>query len=209
MQTEHTFISGITGSGKTEFAGRMFNETEGVNIFINTNAEMKIEDLGENVDKMPDVIKLLEKGKKKIVFTPDKITVEDYEELQAVLFALGKVMAGRDRRIWCHLFVDEIQELAPKVGGVAEHVFKRFATRGKRYGIILVSMSQRPGLVSHTVLTQSYYHVIFELGDYEIPYFRDYRIPIEEHKSWIAQPYHYIIKSPTEIAQKPPIEPIS
>ena len=47
------------------------------------------------------------------------------------------------------------------------------------YGIRAVGISQRPADVSHTILTQSLYHVIFYIGDYDHPYFRKYNIPIE------------------------------
>ena len=42
-------------------------------------------------------------------------------------------------------------------------------------------MSQRPADVSHTILTQSKDHVIFYIGSYDHPYFKKYKIPIEDY----------------------------
>jgi len=205
MLTKHTGIFGVTGSGKTEYAMKLFYNMGGINIFVNTGAELKVEELGQVYTKMDDLIKGLNEDIKLLVYTPPEIDEGEFEKLQAVLFAIGNKFVTKEREVWAHIFFDEVHLIA---GKMKSSVIENFWTRGYRYGIVAVAISQRPALCSQTILSQCYYHVIFELGDYEIPYFQAYRIPIEEHKDWLHKKYHYIIKTPTEVIRQTPIEKV-
>jgi hypothetical protein len=200
----HTFVGGITGSGKTEYGMHLFENADKYRIFLNTNEEPKVESLGYATKDVEELIDLLKQDKKKLIYNPP-FKGDNLKLLKETLFAIGKIMAGKRRRIWCYLFIDEIHLLA---GKMQQSVIEDFFTRGKRYGIVCVAMAQRPALVSQTVLTQCYYHILFECGRWEEPYFKNYKIPIEEIKDHLEKPYHYCIVSPNQIWYKAPIEPV-
>lgn len=197
----HTFTAGITGSGKTYWCSEQFALSERLAIFINTNSEKqpetKCDVLVHDVDGVIEAINQF--GKQHICYTPSvdrEIEPEDLEQIIDLLFKLG-LEINKDKKqplIWCELYIDEIQEYEGKRAKTGSRIRKLWK-RGRRYGIIGIGISQRPADVSHTVLTQSRTHVIFQLGVYEKGYFEAYGIPafeeaIEEH---LAKNYHYII----------------
>lgn len=80
------------------------------------------------------------------------------------------------------LYIDECQE--DWIG------LRDIAVRGRRYGIRMIAITQRPALMNspdkRSVVTQCNEHVIFTLGDYEKLYFDRYGIPYDEHKEFLA-----------------------
>jgi len=213
MIDKHVAIVGITGSGKTIYATKLFTEQPTLCIFINTNSEVYPE------HKCQVVIHDLEGFYKawnefsahKIVYSPtenEDITQKDVEDLIKLLFAIGKTINAKKQEptIWCHLFIDEIQEYSAKMkrSTVIDRVFKR----GRRYGIVGIAISQRPAEISHTILVNCSSHVIFMVSEYETEYFRNYGIPITEDSeawNWIQKRYHYVIFKEGKIEKHEPI----
>jgi len=198
---KHTAIVGITGSGKTVYATKLFVDQTTLCIFINTNSEVYPEHNSQVI--IHDLDGFYEAwntySATKIVWTPNEnedIKTEDLEQLIKLLFQIGKTINAKrqEPKIWCHLFIDEIQEYSGKTKRslIIDRVFKR----GRRYGIVGIAISQRPAEISHTILVNCYEHVIFMVSEYETQYFRDYGIPVYEGSeawNWIQQPHYYVI----------------
>jgi DNA helicase HerA-like ATPase len=91
---------------------------------------------------------------------------------------------------WLNFILDEAQSYAWK--GSREDV-DVFATRGRRYGIRSWFLTQRPQNISSTIINNAQNQIIFRTGPYETPYFKSYRIPIEEEQEWLKKKYHYIL----------------
>lgn len=207
---KHNFICGMTGGGKTTFASKVYEELPTLCVFINTNLERIPEQKSDIiVNDVDQVIEAINEGYTKICFNPKAnkdIEAEEIDEIRQVLMNMG-LTANRAKSkpiVIAHLFIDEIQDYSslhkPHKG------IDRLWKRGRRYGVTGIAISQRPADVSHTILTQSAYHVIFKLGTYEIPYFQKYKIPIDEHIEWLKQDYHFVVWDGTEIERFRPIE---
>lgn len=211
----HVFIGGKTGSGKTVFAVEYFKHNEGLNIFINTNETYYVTDAGDivvdNISDLLDAINKLESNDIRIVYNPEEagedITEKEVATIINMMFAIGSIAKKAvhgDPDYWGTLFIDEVQTWGEKGGCQSVH---KLWKRGRGYGIRAVGISQRPADVSHTILTQSYYHVIFYIGDYDHPYFKKYGIPIEDHMEHIEfKSYRFVIWDGTTITRYDKVE---
>ena len=195
---KHVFITGITDSGKTTFAAKYYESNDGLNIFFNVQEEYAVEEVSDViVTNQEELEEAIEEGYKHICYNPElagmDIQVEDIGTVIRMLFAIGTYAKRKEKgrpEIWCTVYIDEVQEFGEKQGHPIIH---RLWKRGKGYGIRAVGISQRPADVSHTILTQSQDHVIFYVGGYEHPYFRNYHIPIEEHISHLEKDCNFVI----------------
>ena len=198
----HVSVVGKTQSGKTVFVAMYFEENDGLQIFFNVNEIYAVEQASDkvvtSVQEVYDVINNLEQNDYRICYNPkeagEDITIEEIQTIINMCFGIGGVakrQAKGNADIWCTIIIDEVQTYGEKAGHPAIHkLFKR----GWSYGIRGVAISQRPADVSHTILTQSMYHVIFYVGDYDHPYFKKYGIPIEEHMEHIEfKSYRFVI----------------
>jgi len=200
----------MTGSGKTTFASKEYEELSLLCVFINTNLEVIPEQASQVIVHSPDeVIEAINSGYRKICYNPksDKeISPEEIDEIRRILFNIGIKINAKRRKplVVAVLFIDEIQEYSslhrPHAG------IDRLWKRGRRHGVIGVAISQRPADVSHTILTQCQHHVIFKLGTYEMPYFERYHIPIEDHIEWLDKDYHFVIFDGQTVKRYYPIE---
>ncbi len=198
----HVSVVGKTQSGKTVFVAKYFEENDGVNIFFNLNEIYAVEQAADHivstVNEVYEIINNLEQNDVRICFNPEEagedITIEQVASIINMAFGIGAVakrQAKGNAPNWCTIIIDEVQTYGEKAGHPAIH---RLFKRGWSYGIRGVAISQRPADVSHTILTQSMYHVIFFVGDYDHPYFRKYGIPIEEHMEHIEfRSYRFVI----------------
>ena len=209
-KANHWFMCGITGSGKTTFGASIFEKVDTLAIFINTSEERIPERKSQIVVySVDELLRAISLDARKICFNPHEdrdISVSDVEQICKVMLSLGRQIHKNKRfiAVFGHIFIDEIHEFSslhrPNVN------IDRIWKRGRRYGIIGIGISQRPADVSHTILTQCRYHVIFRLGQYEIPYFERYKIPIEDHKEWLKQNYHFCIFDGEEVKRYYPIK---
>jgi len=210
----HTFIGGCTGSGKTVFASKLFQQSNRLAIFINTNNEVLPEQKSDivfhDIDGFCHAINHYKKATRLCLSpTMEKdITIGDINEIIQILFDMGKNINENkiEPTIWCELFIDEIQEYQAK-HGKAPYI-TRVWKRGRRYGIIGIAISQRPADVSHTVLTQSETHYLFNMGIYEKGYFSAYGIPVfeDEYMEWLQNDYHYLKYEKGKVTMYEPVE---
>ena len=207
---ERIFICGATGSGKTTLASKLYEEETTLCVFINTNFEHIPEGYSHAVvSNVDDIVNAMNEGYTKICLNPTSrkdISASDVVYVKRLLFNIGKSINEKRKKpkIVAHIFIDEVQDYSNKrqPNKEIDSIWKK----GRRYGVIGVAMSQRPADVSHTILTQSKYHVIFKIGTYEYEYFSHYHIPIEEFEDWIASPYHFIVWDGYTIEKYKPIE---
>lgn len=209
---QHVFIGGKTGSGKTVFAREYFRHNIGFNIFINTNEEYAVEEVADrvisSVAELEELINDKETPVKnmKVCYNPkeagEDVSIEEVSTIISIFFAMGAIakrQAQGTPENWGTILIDEVQTWGEKAGHPAIH---KLWKRGRSYGIRAVGISQRPADVSHTILTQSYEHVIFYVGDYDHPYFKKYNIPIEDHMEHIEyQSYRFVIWDGTTITR--------
>lgn len=208
--SERVFICGATGSGKTTLASKLYDEETTLCVFINTNFEYMPERYSQAVvSNLGDIVNAMNEGYTKICFNPTSqkdITANDVVYVKRLLFNVGKSINEHRKKpkIVAHLFIDEVQDYTGKLKKNAE--IDSIWKKGRRYGVIGIAMSQRPADVSHTILTQSKYHVIFKLGTYEYEYFGRYHIPVDEFEDWINKDYHFIVWDGYNIERYNPIE---
>lgn len=207
---ERIFVCGLTGSGKTTFASKLYEQETTLCIFINTNFENIPEGYSQvivtNTDQLVEVI---ENGFSKICFNPTAqkdISQDDVIYVKRLLFNLGKSINKNRRtpKIVAHIFIDEVQDYSSKFKPNLE--IDSIWKKGRRFGVVGIAMSQRPANVSHTILTQSKFHVIFKVSGYESEYFSRYHIPVEEHEEWLEKDYHFIVWDGYSVEKFRPIE---
>lgn len=196
---QHIFICGVTRSGKTFFTTELYKQSDNMCIFFNVQDVYDIERCSDAiVYDIEGLNEAIENNKKKICVSPieggSDIDINLIEYAIKLVMALGAVKRRTlkrdlDKDIWCEVYIDEIQEYGEKAGNP---IIRRILKRGISYGIVARCISQRPADTDHTILTQSKLHIIFNMGDYESSYFRNYNIPIEENKSHLDKEYHFI-----------------
>ena len=183
---QHLFITGKTNTGKTTWASKYYESSDGLNIFFNVQEEYCVEEASDIiVYDTGELEKAIQDGETHICFNPvlagQDIDIMDIAVTIRTMFAMG-VIAKREAKgrpePWCSIWIDEVQEYGEKQGHPVIH---RLLKRGLGYGVRARTMSQRPADVSHTILTQSLDHIIFYVGNYDHPYFKNYKIPMEEH----------------------------
>jgi DNA segregation ATPase FtsK/SpoIIIE-like protein len=215
---KHMAIVGITGSGKTTFAEWMYKNTTGLAIFFNTQLEYKVEAVSDvvvyNINGFKDAFNKENDGHRiyhKICFNPDEDedkALEQLHQLITILFRLGyQINKNADTpKVWCHLFIDEIHEFSSQL--LKDKIVDRVWKRGRRYGIVGIAISQRPAEVSHSILANCPTHVIFKTGQYELPYYQRYHIPIfkdEDAQRHLQKKYCFIVFYDGKIEKYPPI----
>jgi len=210
---KHIFVAGCTGSGKTVFSSSLFAQSNRLAIFINTNNEVLPEQKSDivfhDIEGFCTAINKFKKRKLCLSPTMEKdIEITDINQIIQILFEMGKNINENKISpfIWCELYIDEIQEYQAKHGKAP--FISRVWKRGRRYGIVGIAISQRPADVSHTVLTQSETHYLFNMGVYEKGYFSAYGIPVfeQEYMDWLQQDYHYLKYEKGKVEMYEPIE---
>lgn len=170
---KHIGIIGETQSGKTVLAGRMVDnltETEAVLV-------IDFEDLGEfggvRVDgDTPEesIINALENGEtlRFVPATDKELRIKQIDYIFDVL----KNKVGR----MVYVVADEIQEY----GDAKSNAFDRYAIRGLKNGVLLISITQRPAKLSNTIASQTKRWFFFEVNNFEERYFKEYSLPFED-----------------------------
>ena len=181
-EIKHTFICGITGSGKTVYARKWFENTDKRAIFVNTTEDLETMKAADVIVKKPeDVVKAFRDGKRKVCYNCGKN--RDLTQIRDFMFQVGLEVNKADIAHIFDVFVDEAHD---NWDGIED-----LSTRGRRHGVQLITISQHPAVMTrryeNTVLTQVQNHVIFELGTYSKPYLDKYAIPYREHQSWLGK----------------------
>jgi hypothetical protein len=194
LKGKHCLVIGATGTGKTWWMTKVAKRYLHRFIFVNTNLEEKVEEVCTvQYDEPVDVLNGLLDGEIRIEFIPsDDVNeaLEQLEELRLALFKLAVEIDISSGEWWLNFIIDEAQTYAWKgTHGKVEH----FATKGRRYGIRSWFITQRPQNLNSTIINNVDNQIVFLTGLYEDPYFKNYKIPIEEERQWLEKKYHYVL----------------
>ena len=166
----HTVIVGVTGGGKTYAANRFIKEAvTPFTLFWNTQDENESQALSDIVVESPE--ELLEVFREyqsaNICYQPSENIEEAKQELEIIkniLFTIGKQVNNRIKiKKWITFYVDEVTDYSSK--NQPDAAINMLYRRGRRHGIIMVALTQRPALTSQTILTQSTLHIYFIVED--------------------------------------------
>lgn len=204
---KHCLVIGSTGSGKTFWMAYVADKFLNRFIFVNPQLEEVVDKIcATGYDAPEEVLEGVTNGEKSIEFVPDEddeVALLQLEEIRRGLFDIASEMNIKSSQWWMNFILDEAQTYAWK--GSREDA-DNFARRGRRFGIRSWFLTQRPQNISSTIINNIQYQVIFRTGGYESPYFKTYKIPIEEHSEWLKQDYHYILYDNFEVTECEPIE---
>jgi DNA helicase HerA-like ATPase len=207
LKGKHVLVIGSTGTGKTWWMAKVATRYLHRFIFVNVNLEEVVENITTAHYYEPsDVLEGLLNGEIRIEFIPSedsKTALEQLEELRKGLFGIATELDLSSGAWWLNFILDEAQSYAWK--GSREDV-DVFATRGRRYGIRSWFLTQRPQNVSSTIINNVQSQIIFRTGPYETPYFKGYKIPIEEHLGWLKKKYQYLLYDGFEVKECPAIK---
>jgi hypothetical protein len=200
----HGFITGKTGCGKTYFSAHIAKQCFPRFIFVNSQYEREVTHVcNSHTSTVDGVMEALYYKRNRIEFIPalqpEKALVQ-FRQLREYLFRVGRDLNTQEP--WIVLICDESDIYAPK--GAFSDLNACFQ-RGRRYGLKCLAISQRPQLVSSTLLNQCSWQVIFISGGYSAPYFNEYKIPYQEHIQWLSQPYNYILFNGVEATEYSPV----
>lgn len=201
MIDSHICILGQTRKGKTYFAAKLFRDAKHYAIFINTQHEDYFKKSSPKWLITNDFdIRDLQKYKKLVINIELNKIESTLDQIATMVFAVG----GDEKcRIWLSVFIDEAHLIATK--SKMTYAYMRLITQGLKYGCRVISIAQRPSLLHHTVLTQSYYQFIFSISPYEFNYFSRNFLDIDAHLPHLEKKYHYLAIEGHQITEKPPI----
>ena len=167
--TKHIGICGETQSGKTILSNFLFNRTGGLFIDIEDKGDVQAE-ISFSINNSESRFLTALKENKTVRYVPSTRLETSLKEIQYIWNCLTWINKP------IYLYVDELQNW----GNARKNAFDVFAIRGLKYGIHLVSISQRPAWISKTIATQSTTWVFFDIGDFERKYFDNYKLPYDE-----------------------------
>ena len=198
---QHTVIVGVTGAGKTYASQRFIKEAvTPFTMFWNTQDEFEAKSLADIVVESPE--ELLEVFREyqsaNICYQCSENIEEAKQELEIIkniLFTIGKQVNNRIKiKKWITFYVDEVTDYSSK--NQPDAAINMLYRRGRRHGIIMVALTQRPALTSHTILTQSTLHIYFIVEDMERPYFKKYfGDAFDTLWSNMEKKHHFVCKS--------------
>lgn len=178
----HVIFGGESGAGKTHTANWVHAYTsERISIFFNSAHVDYIN--GKKVRTVRELGNKIAEGYRKFNFFPPIGVDEEqiYEELTYFLFRLGQ----KGHKL--QLITDEIHEFAGHKESAASLQWRK----GRNYNIKNIGLTQEYRTVSHSVLTQSKWHVwVGQPNMMESQYFEKYNLPYEQLKQSGDNEYH-------------------
>lgn len=208
LTAKHILVIGGTGAGKTYWVTKLC-ERLNCFVFVNTQVEVEVENVCQVVTFTPeDLLEIIGEGYTKIEFIPSEDideAMEQLREIRRILFNLGEVMYPKrpPEEPTINFIIDEAQLYMPKMSRTD---LDNIATRGRRWGVRGIFLTQRPQLLSSTAINLCEQQVIFLTGQYESKYFSGYKIPIEIHKEWLLKPYHFVMYDGRDITRYLPVK---
>ena len=210
LSGRHIFLMGTTGSGKTFCASYMAHFMDAF-IFINTQQELSASRQCQiHLEDPEDLQEALEDGYRNIEYVPSFDRDAAREEVQVIreqLFEIGSEMKEQnpvlELPMWISVFLDEAQVYAPIMTHKDAEIIW---TQGRGFGIRGIALSRQPQELSKEIVNNVEFELIFRLGDYALPYFGRFKIPIEEHQAWIDKEYHFLLYDKRQIFECEPIK---
>ena len=206
LRGKHCLIIGATGTGKTWWMAQVAKRYLHRFIFVNPNLEEVVENIcTAHYSEPSEVLTGLLDGETRIEFIPPEDTneaLDQLEELRLGIFEIAAELEISSGTWWLNFILDEAQSYAWKGSRSDVDVF---ATRGRRYGVRSWFLTQRPQNISSTIINNVQNQIIFRTGPYEVPYFKGYKIPIEDRMDWLKKPYHYLLYDGFDVYECRPI----
>ena len=197
LSGRHILIIGTTGSGKTYAAADMLDCLDAF-VSVNTQRELSVSQKCQvSLEDPSELQEALEEGYRGIEFIPsmDKDTArEEVQVLREQIFEIGEVMKEQAHVLelptWITVFLDEAQVYAPIMTHKDGEIIWN---QGRGFGIRGVAISRQPQELSKDIVNNVEYELIFRTGDYAVPYFTKFHIPIEQHQEWIDKTHHFLL----------------
>ena len=209
LSGKHVLLIGSTGSGKTYAASYMAQFLDSF-VFVNTQRELSVTNMCQvSLDDPSELQEAFEEGYRMIEYVPSMSRDEARDEIQTLreqIFEIGEVIKEEahvlELPMWITVFLDEAQVYAPLHTHLDGEIFW---TQGRGMGIRGIAISRQPQELSKEIVNNVEYELIFELGHYAFPYFKTFKIPVEEHEAWLARKHHFLLYDKHEILQCEPI----
>jgi len=179
-------IIGETQSGKTVLINQMAQKSKLTVLVID------IEDVGQikseakfnqnsNLKKFTQALR----DKHIITYVPSENKKDNPAEIKTIWNILKQL------NIHVLVIVDETQHY----GDSRKNLFDTYSIRGLKYGVHLISASQRIANISKTIMNNSPMLIQFDMGDYEEDYYNRYGLPhiTMNEKLALAPEYSYVI----------------
>ena len=210
LSGRHILLIGATGSGKT-FAASYMTEYLDAFVFVNTQRELSVtRKCDVSLSGPEDLQEAMEDGYRGIEYIPSMDRESAREEVQTLreeIFEIGEAIKEKaqvlELPMWITVFIDEAQVYAPlqthKDGEI-------FWTQGRGFGIRGVAISRQPQELSKDIVNNCEFELIFKLGDYAMPYFQRFKIPIEEHMDWTDREHHFLLYDKRKIFRCVPVK---
>lgn len=171
---KHLTMIGETGEGKTPVADNISQnattngpDSLGVLIFdLEGLSEFSSDLEADKSTEEEEIKKTLKNGGTVVVEVP-----EDPEEAKELVLAIWSLL--KKWKLHVLVIADEIQEYGTESG----NPFVVYARRGRKYGVHLISISQRVAKVPTTIATQSNVILHFEVSEMEEKYYNERNIP--------------------------------
>lgn len=158
LSSDRTAILGRTGSGKSTLARRIYERFE--NGFVYDFA-WECNQLGKIVHSIDQMLNAFPQSDKVIFQPEDPINVKLFSEVCHYLFALRNTI----------LYFEEIHNFASSHFIPKE--LMRIITLGRKKGLGVLIVSQRPSLVNKTILTQCENIIIFNCYPFDAETLKD------------------------------------
>lgn len=183
----HTAVLGASGFGKTYATLKSLAGTKKGVFFFNFQQESVPRGFTtvKGTDDAGQVKELVEAGGK-VNFIPNRGRTEASKQLKAVvdLFLKDEQMHN------VFIAVDEVH-LYDRTGIDA---MMQVATAGRRWGVFLIAITQRPANMDNNILTQSQHVVSFNLKENDRKYLQNNSFPVDEMMKRINnEKYKFVI----------------
>jgi DNA helicase HerA-like ATPase len=197
------FYAGKTGTGKSWLAGyhveELLNEGKYVVVFDPHNehafgqkypfAKLVV---GEEVLKRLDrkkafeILKYYQKQGKNLRIVTNKLYMEQYMHL-VDCFSWAILNVGN-----VAFFIDECKNVAPNEQG-APIELKKLVTEGRKFGVDVIMVAQRPAMVDTTLISQANSYYIFQMTDKnDLERIRGYLNNVDDVHNLKGREYIYI-----------------
>lgn len=153
--SEHTFIAGRTGSGKTYLARKYLARYENV-VALDTKGTLDWPEVADDEKTIITNLSGLGAARtRKIIYRPEwqELELEFYNEFFRWCYMRGQTI------VW----VDEAMSVCPNPHRMPDY-YKAILTRGRELDVSIWSLTQRPAGIPQVIMSESTHFFIFDLN---------------------------------------------